>query len=707
MKLLNAKFENYRLLRDLYIDFSTDTQKKLTVFRAENETGKTTILTALQWALYGDEALPDKGKDYRLHPIDWDVSSSSRVPISVTAEFESITQRRTSSGIGENRRRFRMVRSVTEEIDGVSWKRGASNVNLYFLTEQGAELLDNPESYINDELPPDLREVFFTDGDRALSFIESDVSISTVRQRVQKAIRSLLGLEVIENSLKHLKQVGADVNRKAQRLQGTDIQDISQKIDRIGNEISEIENKLEDAREQFSTFDVKYNETDKKIAEALQMGDKDELRKEIAGTKSKLSKIDDQIKKANKEHTDLFKNKILARDLLHSVFSNASEILNSLHEERKIPNATLPVLEERLKENICICGETLDLDSSDGKRRREHIQHLIDDSKKADAVQNILTDLYYGSDELLTKTIRGENDWISEYEQVFTNRDNLQNLRDEEGRRMKSLELKLDELPDTDIQGLRETKRYYLEQRDRFSSALSKYETELSSRRRELDNLTQERDRILREQDKGIRILSELDVVQDLEKVLKDSYKQITDEELGKVSELMNDIFLEMIGADPEQGAIIKKATISEEFDIVVYGTNDRKLNPDRDLNGASRRALTLAFILALTKVSEVEAPNIIDTPLGMMSGYVKKSVLKTTIRESKQLILFLTRSEIAGCEEILDEFAGNVTTLTNVAHYPTMLVNDPGVDTQKVISCNCNHREECNLCARHAESLL
>ena len=62
---------------------------------------------------------------------------------------------------------------------------------------------------------------------------------------------------------------------------------------------------------------------------------------------------------------------------------------------------------------------------------------------------------------------------------------------------------------------------------------------------------------------------------------------------------------------------------------------------PDRDLNGASRRALTLAFILALTKVSEVEAPNIIDTPLGMMSGYVKRSVLMTAIRESSQLELY------------------------------------------------------------------
>ena len=61
MKLLRAEFENFRLLRNLALDFSTDDAKNLTVIRAENESGKTTILTALQWALYGDDALPSKG----------------------------------------------------------------------------------------------------------------------------------------------------------------------------------------------------------------------------------------------------------------------------------------------------------------------------------------------------------------------------------------------------------------------------------------------------------------------------------------------------------------------------------------------------------------------------------------------------------------------------------------------------------------------
>ena len=141
MKLIRAEFENFRLLRHLELDFSTEDKKKLSVIRAENETGKTTILNGLQWALYGDDALPGKGQDYRLHPIDWDASDGKRVPISAQVEFE-----------------------IT------------------------------------------------------LSFIEATVSATTKRERVQKAIRSLLGLGVIEDALKHVRKAASEVNKAAKGI---------------------------------------------------------------------------------------------------------------------------------------------------------------------------------------------------------------------------------------------------------------------------------------------------------------------------------------------------------------------------------------------------------------------------------------------------------------------------------------------------------
>ena len=163
----------------------------------------------------------------------------------------------------------------------------------------------------------------------------------------------------------------------------------------------------------------------------------------------------------------------------------------------------------------------------------------------------------------------------------------------------------------------------------------------------------------------------------------------------------MNTLFLAMIGADEAEKAIIKQAAITPDFCIVVSGPHDQLLDPSQDLNGASRRALTIAFILALAQVSEVEAPNVIDTPLGMMSGYVKQAVLQIASQHSAQLVLMLTHSEINECEEILDRRIGRIYTLTNPSHYPRILVNDSGVEDSRILICECNHRNHCHICER------
>ena len=703
MKLIRAEFENFRLLRDLTLDFSTD--KTLTVIRAENETGKTTILNGLLWALYGDNALPNEGKDYRLHPIDWDVSNGGQVPISVQVDFETTGLWRSSRGPIETRRQYRISRSAFETLDGTEWKRISSTVKLAQIEDTGSEFVKYPDAEINDELPSELRDVFFTDGDRVLSFIEATVSNTTKRGRVQKAIRSLLGLGVIENALNHLKKTAAEANKAAKGI-GSDekLTQIATRLEQIDKDIADREKKKEEARAQFAAFDEKLSEVQKAIYAALIKGNREKLEHDIKETKQQLKRINDQQTDAIKEHSGLFRSLSLSRDLLAPVLEKSLGKLNNLRDQGKIPQETIPVLEEQLKGTTCICGESLDPNYVDGKHRREHIQCLIDKSQKTDELQSSIITLYHRSLSLLPAQITDSERWLAEYAKIFKRRDYLMSLQEEQGQKLSSLETQLDNIPDTDIQGLRSTERYYRDQRDRFNAEQARLETQLEGLQNEQSSLSAQLKNFLREQKKGNRILAQLEVTQDVKQVLENSYNRITNEELDKVSELMNTIFLEMIGADPEQNAIIQKAEISKEFDILVYGPADRTLNPDRDLNGASRRALTLAFILALTRVSEVKAPNVIDTPLGMMSGYVKRSVLKTAIRESSQLVLFLTRSEIADCEDILDAEAGRVITLTNPAHYPRMLVNDPQVKERKVLQCACNHRKECPVCQRRMD---
>ena len=702
MKLLRAEFSNFRLLRDLVIDFSGDQEKNLTVIRAENETGKTTILSALQWALYGDNALPGKGKNFRLHPLDWDSEDTKRVPITSSVEFEIQRFGRNR----ETRHKYRIVRSTFEELNGIQWRRGASTVKLFHITESGSEPIDAPDSFIDDELPPELREVFFTDGDRALSFVDADVSQSAKRDRVQQAIRSLLGLTVLEDAMRHVKKSGQEINKKTREFgDSAELQRTGERLIEATKSLEVLIEKEEKASKQFNAYDIQVTEMDHNITEILKKGDKEVLGSELERIKREIQQLDKQIKIAGKDHSTIFRDRSLACDLLKSTFKVASEKLDDLHDQGKIPNTTIPVLEDRLAADVCICGESLEKEDARGAKRRVFIEETIEASRQSDDNRKIVTELYYASKGLLASADNEESMWLPLYTKIVEDRDGLQILRDEAGKKLRALEAKIDNLKDTDIKGLRETRREYQNQRDRFLRERSILDTQIANTKVELEKLRIDRDRLLKDQKKGARIIADLQVTQDIYNVFQGAYNRITDEELCKVSNLMNDLFIKMIGADPEQGSIIRKAEISEEFDIVVYGPEGKTLNTGTDLNGASRRALTISFILALTKVSGVEAPNVIDTPLGMMSGSVKRSVLRQAVSESSQLVLFLTRSEIAGCEDILDEKAGRIITLTNPAHYPKILINDPGVVERKVLRCDCDHNENCHLCDRRIDS--
>lgn len=703
MKLIRAKFKNFRLLRDVTLDFSTDNEKRLTVIRAANETGKTTILYALQWALYGDEALPGWGIDFRLSPIDWDSSTGRKAAVTVEVDFEISAFDRFPGGLHESRQRYRIVRTVDEEVDRHNVRR-PSTVSLFELKEQGASPINHPESLINAELPPELREVFFTDGDQALGFIEADAGVASKRQRVQKAIRSLLGLGIIEEAIRHLDKTTYEVNKQARSVGGeAKLGRIANSLLEIDQEIATLERQRDDAKHQFAEFEKRYNDTDREITEILKQGNREELSAEWESTKLQTKGLNEQITGVKKKHAALFRSPQLETALLAPIMDLAFARLEQLHVQGEIPNSTLPVLEDRLEAGVCICGESLAPDHPSGHQRREYIQKLIDDSRHADEIGDTIASLYYEARN--QRQSINATTWQHEYKEVGKSRETLQSLWNEASRKSKGLELKIAALPDVDTRELYEARQHYRDMRDRAIADRSQAETRLAKLVVERKQLSEERDRLLREQAKGARILAQLEVVQDISNVLASVYAQITHEELAKVSQLMNEIFLEMIGADPEQGILIRRAEINQDFDIVVYGPYDRLLNPDRDLNGASRRALTLAFILALTKVSEVEAPNVIDTPLGMTSGYVKRSILRTAVRESSQLILFLTHDEIAGCEDIIDEEAGMVFTLTNPAHYPKMLVNDPGVSELNVIRCGCDHRSECATCQRRGDA--
>ena len=216
----------------------------------------------------------------------------------------------------------------------------------------------------------------------------------------------------------------------------------------------------------------------------------------------------------------------------------------------------------------------LDQHAEDGKRRRKHIEKLINESQEAHELQRCLTDLYYGSSELKPIDLPHEQHWIAEYKGILIRQDELETRRTELERELKALEVRLEGIGNTNIQELRAKKQDYIDQRNRLNSTLRDHDIEIARLQERHRSLTATHQNLMRRHRRGRRISARLDATRDISQILQHSYDRITNEELQNVSQLMNMLFLEMIGADAEQGATIQRAEISSM--ILIFSSTAR-----------------------------------------------------------------------------------------------------------------------------------
>jgi DNA sulfur modification protein DndD len=694
----HVSFRNFRLLRDLHLEFSTDPERKLTVIRAENETGKTTILTGLQWILFGDEALPRSAEGYRLHPVD-EVGSDVPVEIEGELEFEHTYERRARSGdwIGHTEVYLARRRAIDAINEGGKWTRRSTSFDLSRRTDAGWEPVPgDAQLELRQILGSNLKDLFFTDGDRALSFITSDMTVGEKRKLVQSAIRDMLGFGILESAKAHVQRATTTIRGDVEGGPGTDdlaekarqMESRQQRVERAESTQAEAE-----ADAQRIAIDVAALET--RIDAALRHGDREELADKLGTVKKEVERTRKELDGLRTQHSELFRRVTLGHAVAAAPLRRARSMLDALSVEGRLPRSATPILRERLKIGRCICSRDL----MEGSPEREAVERLIAEQETRSAVDDRLTSLRYAAEASL-RELDGNLDWLAALRMASQQREDAEARLRERESEQKRLEAAIDALPDTDVGMLRKTLRDFQRSREAALKRAHVAESEATSLKNELQKLTSEYEVLTRRNKAATRVRARLAAADDVRRVLVGAYEAIEQHEVPAVSESMNTYFMEMIGGDPQR-TIIREAAVTSSYDIVVLGPMQRRLDPDTDINGASRRALTLAFILALTEVSGVKAPNVIDTPLGMMSPQIKRAALETAVRHSEQLILLLTRSEIRDIELLIDQYAGAYVTLSNSAHHPRWLANDPGVQGFASLPCSCNHREYCSLCER------
>jgi DNA sulfur modification protein DndD len=350
------------------------------------------------------------------------------------------------------------------------------------------------------------------------SFIEG--SKGDQMKRVEGAIRSLLGLTVVEEALGHTRKVSTDLNQRVRRDAGNrqELQAVTDRLTALEEQLPALEEQARLAKEARLTLEDLEEEADRKLSDALRKGNREELEKQRQAAIRGRQSADKDAAQSARDHANLFRSELLGKHLLAGPFTKAKIVLDGLHKQGKIPNQMVPVLEDRLNQPVCICGETLSPDDRGGQRRRAHIQHLIDESRNSDAIQEKVTALYYGAQELLSPV--GERAWSDEYSDVFERRQRANSRCREFGEAESAVEAKISALPDVDIQQLRTTRDHYRNQSKEAQSKEIRLNAQLEAMQRDIKLSETERETLLQHDEKGMKIGAELEVAHDLQQVL-------------------------------------------------------------------------------------------------------------------------------------------------------------------------------------------
>ena len=320
MLIKSIMMNNFRQFKGKQkLEFSTDSDKNVTVLLGDNTFGKTTILQAFNWCLYGVADFPkDSNPDFLLNLEIANEQAGIQQKCEVSVEL-----------ILEHKDTEYIVLRKQAYIDRAygSWNALNSQLLVSYkengITKQVRE--GEEKNIINAILPQSLSGYFFFDTERV-----SDIS---TRKDLSEAVRGLLGLAAVGNARKHLGtrtqkattigqwngSLDSSGDERAKEAQET----ISKETDKIESLKSEIEN----AERELENL----NNQKEKIAEILRDNQSTaELQRQKQTLEGTLEKEKKELEDSNKNFLRFFSSNAVSYLALPLV-DQAQEVLINAH----------------------------------------------------------------------------------------------------------------------------------------------------------------------------------------------------------------------------------------------------------------------------------------------------------------------------------------------------------------------------------------
>lgn len=629
MKIYKIEIENYRQYRGKQIvELATDDAHNLTIILGAMGAGKTNLLNAINWCLYGDEPSLEKTKSELQQCIanEKELQDKGHVVVRVGI-WMGIDQ---PEYFFERTIRISGPPAYPEEHEK-TWRAAYLEGNNW-KSYSGLDWRDTTQfnNLVSDILPEGIRSFFFFDGERLNEFFRKGME-----HEVRKAIIKVCQIELLDRCMDHLTSKSKEV-RNGIKGTSSDIERIDEEIKTLTQSKEELEKEIEELNKRITEATKNKDDVDEKLRKWATT-DVQELQRERDELEIEIKKLNKEIKNKEKEIRHHFASGV--------IFIFGFDALKKTHEiiDRRIKGVEQPpippdikgtFLNDLLSRHRCICTTELREESP----QREAIEKLLNSVGSLSQISDDATEGYYKIANILEKSkkFKSERDKLEkEYQEISKD-------RVKKDQRLKGISERLKGIPIDEIQNLESL-------RDNFEDEIRKYIADraqkdliVSSIKEKIKIKNVDFRKEIKKDEKQKKLRLKLELCENSCEALKGIKEKVVGEIREKVEEKFEEYFFSLHW---KKGAF-RDVKISDEYGTSVI--NNFGSECLGSISAGERQTLALSFMAALSSVSGFDAPIIIDTPLGRISGVPKEKIAASLPKylENSQLTFLITDQE-------------------------------------------------------------
>ncbi len=636
------------------IEFAQRENENVTVIHGSNGSGKTTILNAFTWLFYDELDLPKSHQLVSERAIS-EATRGERIEVRVTIEFDH-------EGLSYTATRCRVLKKRdTRDLIG---RKVEDDLRLEYINEDGnVKRRSNPSDSLKRIMPERLREIFFFDGETI-----DQLTALNAQDKIQKAIRNIMGLEILERSQKHLGDIQKRFEKEIEKHGSEELSELINRRQEIESEFEQKKLEIKEIKSSRAKAEAERDSVEERLGELEQskelQQERQSLRDEVETVKTDIAAINGEIAKeiSNQGHLPFAMPAV----------ETTAQMLKEKRNKGEIPSEIkVQFVDDLLKMEECICGRELvpgsaPYESVSDWRARAGSSELEESAMR---IAGRLTEIGEGQQQLYDKI-----------ERLLNRRSKKRDRKREIEERLSEIQTKLSEKEQEDVSELESRRSELEEQIKQYERDVGKLQKDRNRTKEKIDGLKEKIAKVREENKKAERARRRAQTAQYLHNRVTALFEKYQDEVRQKINDRVNDTF---------QKIIIKRyyAEITEDYGLKILKDVGSKEAVDVAKSTGERQVASLSFIFSLVSLAEDQYesegesiyfkggiyPIIMDSPFGALDPTYQQRVSSVLPEMGEQIIVLVTESQWS------DAVAGEMAQVAGKQYY--LEYHDPTTD--------------------------